>query len=153
MKKILTFFTIAMLATTSFATDFMADALAKAKKENKAVMVIFSGLEWCPPCQMFDARIIKSSQFKNFAKKNLVMLEVDTKRNGQKVVSMDDKKLKKDKTYKTDVATLESKYSHRGVPYAVLVDANGKTVYEQLGCPRSSAQEFVDMLKTKISKK
>ena len=152
MKKILAFLTIAVLATTSFAADFMADALAKAKKENKAVMVIFSGLEWCPPCQMFDRYIIKSEQFKKFAKSNLIMIEVDMKRTRQIDVSIDGKLAEKNATYMQDVQALENKYPHRGVPYAVVVKADGNLVYEQLGCPRSNAQEFVDTLKSKIGK-
>lgn len=152
MKKLFILLSIVLFASTTFATDFLADALAKAKKENKAVMVIFSGLEWCPPCQMFDRYIIKSEQFKNFAKANLVMLEVDTKRTRKTVVSMDGKDFPQNATYIADVDTLQNKYPHRGVPYAVVVKSDGTLVYEQLGCPRASAQEFIDMLKTKIGK-
>ena len=55
MKAILT--TLALFLTASFATaaneDWSTDleaAFSKAKKENKSVLVEFTGSDWCPPC-------------------------------------------------------------------------------------------------------
>ena len=160
MKKAILAALFAAFSTALFAAanpaDFFADAKAKAEKENKKIMVVFSGLEWCPPCQMFSARILKSSDFKAFAGKNLVFIEVDIKKNGKREVEVDKRKIQpkpaEEKDFKEAVSKLEMEYPHSGVPFAVVLDAKGAAITRQLGCPRESAKDFVKNLKQKIGK-
>ncbi|HEY5791901.1 MAG TPA: thioredoxin family protein, partial [Chthoniobacterales bacterium] len=52
-------------------------ALAQAKKENKPVLVDFTGSDWCPPCKMMDKEVFASTDFQTYAAKSLVLLRVD----------------------------------------------------------------------------
>jgi len=161
MKKAILTAVFAALSAALFAAgtpaDFFADAKAKAKAENKKIMVVFSGLEWCPPCQLFNAKIIKANYFKSFASKNLVFIEVDRKRNGKVEVEVDKRKVQvkpdEEKDFKSALMKLELEYPHRGVPFAVVVNDEGKVLMEQLGCPKDlNAVDFVKNLKLKIGK-
>jgi thioredoxin-related protein len=75
-------FAFAVMAGSAFGadvewlTDYKA-ALAKAKQERKAVLLDFTGSDWCPPCMMMKKRVFGSEKFKDYAAKNLVLVELD----------------------------------------------------------------------------
>ena len=45
-----------------WSTDVEA-AVAQAKKENKAVLVEFTGSDWCPPCIMMRKNVFSKKEF------------------------------------------------------------------------------------------
>ena len=53
------------------------DAQAQAKKESKLVLLDFTGSDWCSWCKKLDAEVFSQPQFADYAKKNLVLVEVD----------------------------------------------------------------------------
>ncbi len=150
MKKIILIFTLALFSLSSLAAnvaDFMKDAQNKANKENKSVLLVFSGLEWCRPCQLLDSNIFKSKEFEDYAKENLVVVDVDTKMNRMVVVSIDGKEIEVKPSEINDfikaLMALDKKYPHRGVPYTLLLDKNGEIVYSVIGYPGQSPKEFI----------
>lgn len=52
-------------------------SLSKATAENKAVMMIFSGSDWCKPCMELRSNILESEDFVAFSKQSLILLELD----------------------------------------------------------------------------
>jgi len=71
-----------MLAAASIAhgqdwlTDYNA-ALQQAKKQNKPVLMDFTGSDWCGGCILLQRRVFSTSDFKAYAAENLVLLKVD----------------------------------------------------------------------------
>src|SRR5689334_4181309 len=63
-------------AETEWLTD-LPKALAKAKAENKVVFLDFTGSDWCPWCIKFNKEVVSTAEFKDYAAKNLVPVEVD----------------------------------------------------------------------------
>jgi len=57
-------------------TDFQA-AKDKAKSENKLVVLYFTGSDWCPWCQRLKSEALDKSEFADFARANLVLVEAD----------------------------------------------------------------------------
>ena len=57
------------------------EALKKAKKERKPLLVYFKGSDWCGPCKKLDRELFSSEKFKNFSKENFVLYEADIPRN------------------------------------------------------------------------
>lgn len=53
------------------------EALAKAAKENKKVLALVTGSDWCGFCRRLREQIIDKEEFQNFAKDKLVGLYVD----------------------------------------------------------------------------
>lgn len=63
-------------ADSTWLTD-AALAQTRAKAEGKMVMLEFTGSDWCPPCKKMKAEVFPSADFKAFAEKNLVLVELD----------------------------------------------------------------------------
>ena len=57
-------------------TDY-AKALETAKAQNKRVLLDFTGSDWCGPCIELNKRVFSSREFRAYADKNLVFVEVD----------------------------------------------------------------------------
>src|SRR5437016_1656122 len=57
-------------------------AQQEAKASNKFLMLDFTGSDWCGWCKKFDKEILSQSQFQDYARENLVLVEVDFPRPG-----------------------------------------------------------------------
>src|SRR5437879_5747959 len=55
----------------------LAKAQAQAKADHKMVLMDFNGSDWCPPCKALRKNVLSSQEFMNYAKKNLVLVDVD----------------------------------------------------------------------------
>lgn len=78
---------IIMAASTSGA-EWMTDleaAKTKAKAENKAVLVDFTGSDWCGWCVRLRQTILNTPQFQQYAADKFVLMEVDVPRNVAKI--------------------------------------------------------------------
>ncbi len=83
MKNLLSIFIAATaLVSTAFAqesiwmTDFEA-ARERAEKENKPILMNFTGSDFCPPCIMLAREVFDTPEFKAYAEENLILMEVD----------------------------------------------------------------------------
>jgi len=103
-------------AELEWQTD-LAKAQAQAKKENKLVMLDFTGSDWCGWCKKLDAEVFSKSDFSEYAKKNLVLVEVDFPRF--KKLSADQQKANN---------ALQEKYKIEGYPTIIVLDGEGKQV-------------------------
>ena len=77
-----------VMAAPSQAAEWMTDfdaAKAKAKKEGKAILMEFTGSDWCGWCVRLRSTILDSRDFQQYAKDKFVLLEVDIPRNVNKI--------------------------------------------------------------------
>lgn len=70
----------APLRGAEWMTDFDA-AKAKAEKEGKAILVDFTGSDWCGWCIRLRSTILDTPAFQEYAKDKFVLLEVDIPKN------------------------------------------------------------------------
>jgi thioredoxin-related protein len=49
----------------------------EAKTNNKLVLLDFTGSDWCGWCVLLDREVFSKPQFKEYASKNLVLIELD----------------------------------------------------------------------------
>ncbi len=140
MKKIL----IAMLAATVFwqvnaaESTWLTDlpkAEAKAKAENKIVLVDFTGSDWCGWCIKFKKEVLDTAEFQEYAAKNVVLVELDYP---HKKVQADD--LKKAN------AALKTQFNVHGFPTLLVLDKNGKEIGRQVGYSKGGPQAFITKL-------
>ena len=75
MKKIIAVTLIAFAASTAlfsapenWLTDYDA-AVKQAEKEKKAMLVLFTGSDWCPGCIALNEHALSKPEFLEFAKK------------------------------------------------------------------------------------
>lgn len=57
-------------------TDYEA-ALTQAAAEKKIVLAVFTGSDWCGPCQLQSTQVFATLYFDYWAKKRAVLLELD----------------------------------------------------------------------------
>jgi thioredoxin-related protein len=108
-------------APEGWQTDYSA-ALAQAGKERKLVLLEFTGSDWCVWCMKLSKDIFSQAKFKEFAAKNLVLVELD----------FPARKALPD-ALKAQNDALASKFGVEGFPTLVLVDAAGKEVARHVG--------------------
>src|SRR5271168_4409391 len=128
MKKIAFYLLTCWMAGNLAAEDAqwltsVPDAQAQAKKENKLVLMDFTGSDWCSWCKKLDAEVFSKPEFADYAKKNLVLVQVDFPNNKEQ--SADLKKANQ---------ALQEKYKVNGFPTLIVVNADGKVVWQQVGC-------------------
>lgn len=108
------------VATIAHGSEWQTDyeqALATAKSANKCVLLNFTGSDWCPPCIQMEKVIFSKAAFLNYAKKNLVLVEIDFPR--RKALS---EKVTKQNERLADQYGIENS----GYPTVVLLNPDGK---------------------------
>ncbi len=110
-------------------------AIAKAKSEDKIVLLDFTGSDWCPPCMEMHKEIFSQPTFQSYAESNLVFLVVDFP---TKV------RLPADASATNDL--LAQQFNIEGFPTLVALNGDGKQIWQHLGFieggPRKLQQEL-----------
>jgi protein disulfide-isomerase len=144
--KILTALTLfCLLAIPVFAADNgwltnLDDALKIAEKDNKVILMDFSGSDWCGWCIKLDKEVFSQAAFKDYAKDNLVLVLVDFPRKKELPAA---EKAANDK--------LAGKYGIEGFPTVILVDGKGKLI-AKTGYRNGGAAAYVDHIKQLLAK-
>jgi thioredoxin-related protein len=134
MKLLIAFFIINLFASLPWLGDFNY-ATTEAAKENKLILINFSGSDWCGPCIRLRKEILESATFEDYARDHLVLVRADFPR--QKKNQPDAAQLKRNEA-------LADKYNPDGkFPFTLLVDKNGKILKEWDGFPDESPEKFV----------
>ncbi|MEN8192652.1 MAG: thioredoxin family protein [Bacteroidota bacterium] len=116
-------------------------ALAVAQKENKQVLVQFSGSDWCKWCIKLNDEVFHKPDFAAYAKDNLVLVNLDFPRSVPQSEEV--------KNYNRSVAT---KYGVRGFPTVLLMDKKGNVVRVtgyQPGGPKAYVEHIKEAYNTK----
>ena len=125
-------------ALEGWSTDVDA-AIAQAKKENKAVLVEFTGSDWCPPCIMMRKNVFSKKEFVDAASKNYVLVEVDVP-NG-------------DKELKARNMIVAEKYKIEGFPTVILLNGEGKEFSRFFAAEHPKVDDFLAVLDKKLASK
>jgi protein disulfide-isomerase len=124
----------ALFAKEGWTEDFEA-GLAKAKAEKKTLLVDFTGSDWCAWCVKLDREVFSQSQFKEYASKNLVLVEVDFP---QTKAQAPEQKAKNE--------ALAAKYNVMGYPTVLLFNGAGEQI-GQMGYMKGGPKAFIAALK------
>ncbi len=108
-------------ADLEWHTD-LAKAQAKAKAENKRVMIDFTGSDWCGFCIKLHKEVFATPEFAEYAKKNLVLVEIDFPRSKPQSAEV-----------KAANKKLQDQYKVGGFPTLVVLDGAGKKLGEIVG--------------------
>lgn len=116
------------------------EAVAKAKKENKQLLLNFTGSDWCGWCIKLDREVFSKEEFQTYAKDNLVLVKLDFPR--KKVISQAEK---------TQNYGLQNKYDIKGYPSILLLNPSEKLIL-RTGYQDGGAENYVNHLEKAISK-
>lgn len=140
MKKLLTHLAAAVAvlaigASAAHAAEGWGDnyekAAAQAKAEKKLLVLDFTGSDWCGWCIKLNKEVFSQKEFKEYAAKNLVLVEVDfpqTKKLAPSVKAQNDK--------------LQAKYGIEGYPTIIVLNDSEKKV-GQLGYQPGGPKAFI----------
>ncbi|WP_052594043.1 FAD:protein FMN transferase [Aureispira sp. CCB-QB1] len=82
MLVLLLFLMLTTYAQSQTTTN-QEEAIRWAKEKNKAILLVFSGSDWCQPCIRFDKNVLQESSFQAYAEEALVVLKCDFPQRSQ----------------------------------------------------------------------
>ncbi len=58
-------------------TNSLKEAITRARNENKYIMALFTGSDWCEYCKLLNQEVFSTQAFKDWADKNVIKLYLD----------------------------------------------------------------------------
>lgn len=139
MKKI--FISIILFVTSlGFSQDWnynFEEAKKLASEQDKNIIIVFSGSDWCAPCIKLDKNIWQSDAFKKEAGDNWIIVKADFPRKKANTLSKEQTEHNK---------KLAEKFNLEGsFPLVVVLDKTGK-VLGKMGFKNVSPEEYIKMI-------
>ncbi len=129
---------LALTSTLAIAKDGWSEdyekSLAQAKADKKLVLMDFTGSDWCGWCIKLDKEVFSQAEFTDYAKSNLVLVELDYPRSKEQT-----------KEIKAQNAKLQKEFKIQGYPTIIVLNSEGKKVGElgyQPGGPKAFIAEL-----------
>ena len=110
-------------------------AQEEAKASNKFLLLDFTGSDWCGWCKKFDKEILSQSEFQDYARENLVLLELDFPR--AKPQSPELRKQNQE---------LADQYQVQGFPTIVVLNGDGQKLWQYDGYFPDGPAAFIAQL-------
>lgn len=134
------------LSSLSFSQVWQTDfetAKKEATTEDKNIIIVFSGSDWCAPCIKLDKNIWKSEAFKTEATKEWILVKADFPRKKANELSKEQTEHNR---------KLAEKYNAEGsFPLVIVVDKNGR-VLGKMGFKNVSPDEYIKMIHALVKK-
>ncbi len=147
--------TLAMLAAATLVLSSISSAVADddhykgwtrsfeeakelAAKEGKAILMEFTGSDWCPPCKALHKNVLSQEVFQT-VKEDYILLVLDNPRDKSLVTPAEQEQYQE----------LSSKFQVRGVPSVFLADSKGRPFHFQSGYSGQKADQWVADIRSK----
>lgn len=128
----------------TFAQNWMTDvneAKKIAKEEDRSIVLVFSGSDWCAPCMKLDKQVFSTDEFKQYASENYVLLKADFPQR---------KKNKLSKQLQEHNSQLAEKYNKSGFfPLVVVLNSKGESL-GNLGYKNIGAKAYIESINAQI---
>jgi len=139
MNKIILFLFLA-ISSVAFSQNWesnFSSAKSRAVKENKNILLVFSGSDWCAPCIKLDRNVWQSKEFGKASKESWIIYKADfPKKKGNQLSEQ----------LANENKALAEKYNKAGnFPLVVLLDKNGKVLGME-SFKNIPAEEYVQLL-------
>jgi len=110
-------------------------ALERARAENKSVLLLFDGSDWCPASMQVAQDILNQNEFMTYAWDRLVLVLADFPRQ-----------IPQSEKLKEANANLSARFNIHYYPTFILLNANGENLGGVLGYTRGGPSAFVAKL-------
>ena len=120
-------------------TDFEL-AKKRAKEEKKDILVDFTGSDWCGWCIKLKKEVFDQTGFQEYAKKNLIMVELDYPRKKELPAAE-----------KEQNAKLAKEYEIEGYPTILLLNSKGREV-ARTGYQEGGPEKYIEHVKELLKK-
>lgn len=119
---------------SGWLTDYKK-AQQEAKTNNKFLLLDFTGSDWCGWCKKFDKEVLLQPEFKDFARDNLVIVELDFPRGKSQTPEL-----------KRQNRELAQEYAIVGFPTIVVLSADGQKLWRYDGYFPDGPTAFIAQL-------
>ena len=113
------------------------EAFQQAALQNRPVLMVFSGSDWCLPCIRVKRQVLSTEVFESFAEENLVVLTVDFP---QRTSLSEEQEEHNEK--------LAEEYNPKGEFPHILLIHHDRTVLAQLTWSNQTVQEFISQIES-----
>lgn len=93
------------------------EAVKQSKKTGKPILADFTGSDWCGWCIKLNKEVFSTKEFKSWAAKNVILLEVDFPNQKKQSTAI-----------KKQNDMLQKKFNIEGFPTIVFMNASGKEI-------------------------
>lgn len=128
-------------ADSKWLTD-LEKAKELARRENKAVLLDFTGSDWCPPCIQLKRQVFSKPHFQEYADEKLVLVEIDFPLR---------KELPKEQVAANQ--KLQNQFKVESYPTIILLDASGKELGRMEGYAGDTSASFIKKVEGMLAKK
>lgn len=139
MKKFILLITLTIgnfALSQDWQTNF-EEAKKMATEQDKNIIIVFSGSDWCAPCIKLDKNIWQSEAFKEEAKAEWILVKANFPRKKANELSKEQTEHNR---------KLAEKYNVEGsFPLVVVLDKNEK-VLGKMGFKNVSPEEYIKMI-------
>ncbi len=116
--------------------DNLETAIQQAKKENKAVLVNFTGSDWCIWCKRLSSEVFQQKEFEKYADESLVLVKLDFPRSIEQSAET--------QNYNRNLA---QKYGIQGFPTILIFNSEGKLA-GQTGYLPGGPEKYIENIKS-----
>ena len=124
----------------AWLTD-LEEAKKVAKKEDKAILIDFTGSDWCHWCILLKKEVFGKEEFTKAASKDFVLVELDFPRKSKQSPEVREKN-----------EALAKEYEIQGFPTVLLTDEKGK-VFARTGYQKGGVGPYLAHLKKALDRK
>jgi thioredoxin-related protein len=113
--------------------------IARAKTENKLLLLEFGSSDSCPPCIELEHKVFSKPEFSEFARSNLVFVRLDYPERSKLAPAV-----------AATNTTLEAQFSINGFPTFIAVNYDGKEFWRSEGVTlrQTDPKEFIALVKS-----
>jgi len=126
------------LSAQNWETDIEI-AQSQAVKQNRPIVLVFQGSDWCAPCIKLEKEIWSTEEFQSYANEHFVMLKADFPKRSKNAL---------DPKQQEHNNKLAQKFNQQGYfPLVVVLDKNGKLL-GKTGYKKTTPENFIATLES-----
>jgi len=141
MKKLLSIFLL-MNCFLVFSQDWETsykNSIIKAQNQNKKIILVFQGSDWCGPCIKLSKEIWSTEEFIAYSKINYILIQADFPRKKMNALTKEQQKINN---------FLAEKYNPNGYfPLVVVLNKNGEVLGET-SYKKTTPKQYINLLES-----
>ena len=141
MKKLLSIFLITncfLIFSQDWETSYK-NSIIKAQNQNKKIILVFQGSDWCGPCIKLSKEIWSTEEFIAYSKINYILIQADFPRKKKNALTKEQQKINN---------FLAEKYNPNGYfPLVVVLNKNGEVLGET-SYKKTTPKQYINLLES-----
>jgi thioredoxin-related protein len=113
-------------------------AFEAARESGRPILVLFTGSDWCPHCQLLEEHVLATDAFRAWARGRVELLVIDMPRQGITTAVREER------------SAVCKRYGVKSFPTVMLIAPDGMKIAAQPGYSRQSAEAWITSIDRKL---